>query len=96
MMRWLRMVAALALAAVLLEGANWAVRDCPTGSNASDNCLWLRVRARFGLPASKLLRAGALEIAGLVILAGLWTVFRYVWPPRMEKAPVTSALQSHE
>jgi hypothetical protein len=91
MIRWLRMISALVLAAALLEAANWAVRDCATGPNSTENCLWLRVRTWFGLPASKLLRAGVLEIAGLAILVGLWGVVRYLWPRRPAKVPMTGA-----
>src|SRR5690348_5620030 len=78
--RWIRTVVAVGLALALLEGANWAVRDCSTGPDASDNCLWLAVRRRLGLPSSRLLRAGVLELAGLAILAGLCLTWRYVWP----------------
>ena len=91
MIRWLRMISALLLAAALLEAANWAVRDCATGPNSVDNCLWLRVRGWSGLPASKLLRAGVLETAGLAILAGLWAALRYVWPRHRTKTPMASA-----
>jgi len=79
--RWVRIISALVLAAVVLEGARWAVRDCPTGQDTFENCLWEGVRRRLGLYESKVLRAAVLEIAGLVILAGFWLVFRYVWPP---------------
>jgi hypothetical protein len=77
---WMRVAAAVALAFILLEGANWAVRDCSTGPDASENCLWLGVRRRFGLPPGKLLRASGLEAVGLAILGGLYLTFRYVWP----------------
>jgi hypothetical protein len=77
---WVRAALALFLAVALLEGANWAVRDCSTGPDASENCLWLGVRQRFGLPPSKLLRAGVLEVVGFAILAGLYLTFRYLWP----------------
>lgn len=96
MIRWLRMISSLVLAAALLEAANWAVRDCATGPNSADNCLWLRVRAWFGLPASKLLRAGVLEIAGVAILVGLWGVVRYLWPRRPATVPTTGAGASPE
>jgi hypothetical protein len=77
---WLRAAAAAALALILLDAANWAVRDCSTGPGASENCLWLGLRRRFALPASKLLRAGVLEVVGLAILAGLYLTLRYLWP----------------
>ncbi|HEY6291780.1 MAG TPA: hypothetical protein VI455_09510 [Terriglobia bacterium] len=78
--RWVRTISALVLAAALLESANWAVRDCPTGADTFENCLWLGTRRYFGLPESKVLRAGVLEIAGLAILAGFYLVFGYLWP----------------
>ena len=71
----------------MLEAANWAVRDCSTGLGTAENCLWLQVRRSFGLPASKVLRAGVLEVTGLVILAGIYGAFRYVWPRRKEERP---------
>ena len=77
---WARTAAAAALAFILLEGANWAVRECSTGPDASENCLWPGVRRRFGLPAGKLARAAVLEAVGLAILAGPYLTFRYVWP----------------
>ena len=77
---WIRAVLAGALALVLLETANWAVRDCSTGPSTSENCLWLAVQRRFGLPANRLLRAGLLEVVGLAILAGLYLTFRCLWP----------------
>jgi hypothetical protein len=80
--RGLTMLGALVLAGALLEAANWAVRECATGPNSSDNCLWLKVRVWSGLPASKLLRAAVLEAAGIAILVALWGLFRYVWPRR--------------
>ena len=79
---WARALLAVALAWILLQAANWAVRDCSTGPDASENCLWLGVRRRFGWPQSKLLRAGVLEAAGLAVLAGLYLTFRYIWPRR--------------
>lgn len=91
MIRWMRMIAACALAWALLDVANWAVRDCPTGPNSVDNCLWLRVQRLTGLPASKVLRAGVLEVVGLLILAGLWIVFRYLWPRRSAKPSESAA-----
>ena len=83
---WLRVVLAGALALALLEMANWAVRDCSTGPDASENCLWLGVRGRFGLPSSRLLRASLLEVVGLAILAGLYLTFRYLWPGAARRA----------
>lgn len=80
LMVWIRVALAAGLALILLEAANWAVRGCSTGPDASENCLWLGVRRHFRLPSSRLLRAGLLEAAGLVILAGFFLTFRYLWP----------------
>lgn len=90
---WVRAAAAAVLAFMLLEAANWAVRDCSTGPDASENCLWLGIRRRFGLPASKLLRAGVLEAAGLAILAVLYLTYRYVWP-RQRRGPSRACCES--
>lgn len=76
----MRRLAALAMAAALLAGGDFAVRDCPASPGAVDNCLWLGLRERLGLPASKLLRAGFLEVIGLAILASLLLTFSSVWP----------------
>ena len=76
----LRMALAAGLALLLLEAASWAVRDCSTSPDASDNCLWLAVQRRFGLPPSRLLRTGILEAVGLLILAGIFLIFRCLWP----------------
>ena len=91
MIRWLRIIAALVSAWALLETANWAVRDCSTGPNTVENCLWQHVRSSLALPASKFLRAAVLEVTGLIILAGLWGTFHYIWPHGQPKAPETSA-----
>ncbi len=87
MLKALRILAGSCLIALLLEAANWAVRDCTSGVLALDNCLWLWLREKLGLPPSKLLRAGALEGVGLVLLAGLYLTFRYVLPPLRRRLP---------
>ena len=84
---WLRRLAALAVAAALFEAANFAVRECPAGSNSADNCLWVGLRGRLGFPASKLLRAAFLEVIGLTILGGLLLTFSSIWPRRGRRPP---------
>ncbi len=81
MLKALKIFAGLLLTAILLEAASWATRDCPSGRYTFDNCLWLWLCARLGLPASKLGRAMALELEGLALLAGLYLTIRYVFPP---------------
>jgi hypothetical protein len=95
MVRSGRIVAAIFLGGMLLATANWAVQDCSTGPSTMENCLWMHVRTWFGLPTSKLLRAGVLEAVGLVILAGLWAVFRYVWPRGPARNTVAAADSKH-
>ena len=91
MVKALRVIVGLAFVALLLHGATLAVRDCATGSYLSDNCLWLWVRERLGLPQSKILRAAALEVVGLALLAALYLTIRYVFPrARRSDAPQTS------
>ena len=80
MVKALRIVAGLILVAVLLYAAPWSTRDCSTVTYSSDNCLWLRVRERLGLPPSRVGRALALELVGLSILGGLYLTVRYVFP----------------
>ncbi len=82
MLKLLRIFAGTALAILLLYAVTLAVRDCPTGPYAANNCLWLWVRARTGLPESRLWRAAALEVVGITLLAGLFITFRYVFPSR--------------
>ena len=82
MVKGLRIVIGLLLTGLLLYGATWATRDCVAGLYSFDNCLWLSVRAHLGLPPSKILRAAALELVGLTLLAGLYLTVRYVLPIR--------------
>ena len=64
---------------LLFYAASLAVRECSTGVLATDNCLWLWLRHRLGLPPSRLGRSLALEIVGVALLAGLYLTIRYVF-----------------
>jgi len=86
MLRTFRIVLSLLITGALLWAATRAVDDCATGPYSSENCLWLYLRQRFHLPPSRLLRSGALEAAGLALLAGLYLNFRYVYP-RASRGP---------
>lgn len=90
MLRALRIVVGSLLTGLLLHAAGLAVRDCSAGALTLDNCLWLWLRERLGLPASKLGRAVALEIVGLALLAGLYFTVRYVFPSK-KKQPTHNA-----
>jgi hypothetical protein len=81
MVKALRVIAGIGLAGLILRMASLATRDCAVGLFVDDNCWWLWVRDRCGLPASKFLRAGFLELVGLAFLAALFLTFRYVFPP---------------
>ena len=76
-----RIIAGLLLVGFLLYAATLATRDCTVDVYAYDICLWIWLREHLGLPASKFLRAGALELVGLAIVAGLYLTLRYVFPP---------------
>ncbi len=80
MLRTLRIIATLLITGLLLHAANLAVRDCSTGLYTFDNCLWLFLSEKLGLPQSTFGRAVALELVGLALLAGLYLTFRYVFP----------------
>lgn len=92
MLKTLRILAGTVLISLLLYASTLAVRDCSTGPYSSDNCLWLRVRERFGLRQSRMGRALALELVGLAILTGIILTVRYVFPRRVK----SEQLQAHE
>lgn len=81
MLRTLRVIAGVILISFLLYAANRAVLDCRAGPYHYDNCLWLQVRDRLGLPQANFLRMITLECVGLAILAGLYFTVRLVFPP---------------
>jgi hypothetical protein len=95
MVKVLRVIVALALAGLILHVASLATRDCTVGLFAYENCWWLWVREQCGLPASKFLRAGFLELVGLALLAALILTFRYVFPPWRKSAASPHAPESH-
>ncbi len=89
MVRALRILAGLVLIACLLGTAELAVRDCASGFEAHDNCLWLWLRQRLALPQSKLGRTVTLEFVGLLIVAGLYLIIRFVFPRWSERALIS-------
>jgi hypothetical protein len=80
LVRLFRIIAGLLLVGFLLHAATLTTRDCTVGIYAYDICLWVWLREFLGLPASKVLRAGVLELVGLMITAGLYVTVRYVFP----------------
>jgi hypothetical protein len=77
----LRIAAGIFIVVSMLHAATLATRDCTVGLYAYDDCLWVWVREHLGLPSSKVLRAGFLELVGLALAAGLYLTIRYVFPP---------------
>lgn len=86
MLKALRVLVGVILISLLLYAANRAVMDCRAGPYRYDNCLWLRVRDRFGLPQTTFLRMVTLECVGVAILAGLYFTVRFVFPRRDRKS----------
>jgi hypothetical protein len=80
MPKTLRITAGIVLVGLLLTAAWLATKDCTVGLYVYDDCLWVWFREQLGLPASKFLRAGFLELVGLGLLAGLYLTIRYVFP----------------
>ena len=58
MQKALRYILGIAIVGIVLHAADLATRDCRLAPYVYDNCLWLKVRALLGLPASRLLRMG--------------------------------------
>jgi hypothetical protein len=82
MQRFARVILGVVIVGLVLYAANLATRDCTVGPYVYDNCMWLRVRAHLGLPASRLLRMATLEFVGIVLASALYLTFRYVFPSR--------------
>jgi hypothetical protein len=81
MLKVLRITAGIVFVVSILHAATLATRDCTVGLYAYDDCLWVWVGELLGLPSSKVLRAGFLELVGLALAAGLYLTIRYVFPP---------------
>ena len=81
MVKMLRIFAGVLLIGLIFRTATLATRDCTIGLYVYDDCLWVWIREQLGLPASKFLRAGVLELIGLALLAGLYLTVRFVFPP---------------
>lgn len=80
MQKSLRIFGGTLLTALLLYGANLAVRECKADASTHENCLWLWLRQKLGIPPSRLGRTALLEFVGLALLAGLYLTIRYVFP----------------
>lgn len=76
------MVLAVVIAGVVLYAADLATRDCRIAPYVYDDCMWMALRTRLALPASRFLRMAVLECVGIFLALVLYFTFRYVWPYR--------------
>ncbi len=86
MQRALRMVLVVVVAGLVLHAADLATRDCRIAPYVYNDCTWMALRARLGLPANRFLRMAALECVGILLASTLYLTFRYVWPHRKRTA----------
>ena len=91
MRRILRIIAGLAIVGLVLHAADLATRDCRVAPYVYDDCLWIGLRARLGLPASRFLRMGVLEVVGIALALILYLTFRYVFPFRRRPSAAPDA-----
>jgi len=82
MRKMLRIILGCVIVGVVLHAATLATRDCRVAPYVYDDCMWLGLRARLGLPASRFLRMGVLEGVGIALALILYLTFRYVFPFR--------------
>ena len=76
----LRIAAGIFMVGLFLYAASWTTRDCTVGLYVFDLCSWVWLREHLGLPASKLLRAMFLELAGVTLTLGIFLTVRCVFP----------------
>jgi hypothetical protein len=82
MQKALRIIIGVVLVGLVLHAADLATRDCRVAPYVFDDCMWMALRARLGLPANRFLRMAALEFVGIVLALVLYLTFRYVFPFR--------------
>ena len=75
-----RYLLGFAIVGMVLQAADLATRDCRVAPYVYEDCLWLKLRAHLGLPASRLLRMSVLEGVGISLVLILYFTFRYVFP----------------
>jgi hypothetical protein len=80
MQRVLRIGLVVVVVGLVLHAADLATRDCRVAPYIYDDCMWLALRTRLGLPANRFLRMAALECVGVFLASVLYLTFRFVWP----------------
>jgi len=80
MQKAFRIILGIVVVGLVLHAADLATRDCRVAPYVYDDCMWMALRARLGLPANRFLRMAALECVGIVLALVLYFTFRYVFP----------------
>ncbi len=80
MQRVLRIGLVAVIVGLVLHAADLATRDCRIAPYLYDDCMWMAVRTRLGLPANRFLRIAALECVGIFLASVLYLAFRFAWP----------------
>jgi len=75
----IRLTIGVVLVLAVLHLADLATRDCRVAPYVYDDCMWLALRTRLGLPASRFLRMAVLECVGIVLVVVLYLTYRYVF-----------------
>jgi hypothetical protein len=83
----LRIILGVAVVGLVLHAADLATRDCRVAPYVYDDCMWIGLRARLGLPASRFLRMAVLECVGIAIALVLYLTFWFVLPFRRVTPP---------
>ena len=77
-----RIILVIVVVGLVLRAADLATRDCRIAPYVYDDCMWVWLRARLGLPASRFLRMAVLECVGLALALVLYFTLRWVFPGR--------------
>ena len=77
-----RIILAVLVVGLVLHAADLATRDCRIAPYVYDDCMWVWLRTRLGLPASRFLRMAVLECVGLALALTLYFTFRRLFPRR--------------
>jgi len=80
MQKAFRIILGIVVVGLVLHAADLATRDCRVAPYMYDDCMWMALRARLGLPANRFLRMAALECVGIALALVLYFTFRYVFP----------------
>ena len=78
MLKSLRIIFGVVVVGLVLHAADLATRDCRLAPYVYDDCMWVKLRTPFGLPASRFLRMGVLECVGIVLALVLYFTFRFM------------------